>query len=82
LASSRRALDLANDLQLRGLVDFFEVLDAQRSKLVAEISLARSETELTSQTVALYKALGGGWESLDPDGAKSEDTAAAAAPGS
>jgi NodT family efflux transporter outer membrane factor (OMF) lipoprotein len=82
LASSRRALDLANDLQLRGLVDFFEVLDAQRSKLVAEISLARSETELTSQTVALYKALGGGWESLDPDGAKSEDTAAAGTPGS
>jgi hypothetical protein len=37
---------------------------------------------LTSQTVALYKALGGGWESLDPDGAKSEDTAAAGTPGS
>ncbi len=62
LAASRRALELANDLHLRGLVDFFEVLDAQRSQLLAETELARSETALSSQTVSLYKALGGGWE--------------------
>jgi len=64
LDASRRATDLANDLHLRGLVDFFEVLDAQRSQLSAEAQLAQSETALTSQTVALYKALGGGWETL------------------
>lgn len=68
VASSRQALELANDLQLRGLIDFFEVLDAQRSQLIAEAALAQSETTLTSQTVALYKALGGGWESLDAEG--------------
>jgi NodT family efflux transporter outer membrane factor (OMF) lipoprotein len=63
VSSSRRALDLANDLHLRGLIDFFQVLDAQRSNVLAESELARSETALTSDTVALYKALGGGWES-------------------
>jgi NodT family efflux transporter outer membrane factor (OMF) lipoprotein len=68
VASSRQALELANDLQLRGLIDFFEVLDAQRSQLIAEAALAQSDTNLTSQTVALYKALGGGWENLDSEG--------------
>ena len=63
VSSSRRALDLANDLHLRGLIDFFEVLDAQRTNVLAEVQLASSETALTSDTVALYKALGGGWES-------------------
>lgn len=62
VSSSQRALDLANDLHLRGLIDFFQVLDAQRSNVLAESELARSETNLTSDTVALYKALGGGWE--------------------
>jgi len=67
LQASRRALELANDLHLRGLADFFEVLDAQRSKLLAESELARSDTLLASGTVALYKSLGGGWETLDTE---------------
>ena len=67
VSSSRRALDLANDLHLRGLIDFFQVLDAQRSNVLAESELARSETLLTSDTVALYKALGGGWEGWETD---------------
>jgi multidrug efflux system outer membrane protein len=63
LASSRRALDLAWQLHQRGLADYFQVLDAQRTQLSAESDLARGVTDLSSQTVALYKALGGGWES-------------------
>jgi NodT family efflux transporter outer membrane factor (OMF) lipoprotein len=73
VSSSRRALDLANDLHLRGLIDFFQVLDAQRSNVLAESELARSETNLTADTVALYKALGGGWEGWEP---KDEGSAA------
>lgn len=65
LDASRRALELANDLHLRGLADFFEVLDATRSNLLAESEVARSDTALASDTVALYKSLGGGWETLD-----------------
>jgi NodT family efflux transporter outer membrane factor (OMF) lipoprotein len=93
VASSQQALDLANDLQLRGLIDFFEVLDAQRSKLLADSLLAASDTDLTSQTVALYKALGGGWESLGleheptaeasgtPNGEAADEPAPASGPG-
>ena len=51
-----------NDLYTQGIVSFFEVLAAQQSQLRSESSLAESTTELAAQTVALYKALGGGWE--------------------
>jgi NodT family efflux transporter outer membrane factor (OMF) lipoprotein len=68
VAASRRALDLGTDLNLRGLVDFFEVLDARRSNLLAEAALAESDAAVASGAVALYKALGGGWETLDRAG--------------
>ncbi|MFN0009280.1 MAG: efflux transporter outer membrane subunit [Planctomycetota bacterium] len=77
LDASRRSLELANDLHLRGLADFFEVLDAQRAQLLNEADLTRSDTAIASDTVALYKSLGGGWETLDE-----QASAGPAAPGS
>ncbi len=65
LDADRRAVTLANDLYERGIVSFFEVLVAQQSLLRSESSLAQSTTDLSSKTVALYKALGGGWEDAD-----------------
>ena len=38
------------------------VLDAQRSLFAAEDQFAQSETAVSSDLVALFKALGGGWE--------------------
>lgn len=64
LAASERALSYAGELQARGLVDFFQVIDAQRTRLAAESELAASRTALSQKTVALYKALGGGWQVL------------------
>lgn len=49
-----------------GLVDFLQVLDAERSLLEAEDGLARGRTDAATSLVALYKALGGGW--IAPDG--------------
>jgi NodT family efflux transporter outer membrane factor (OMF) lipoprotein len=63
LEADRRALLRVNDLYTRGIVSFFEVLAAQQSQLRSESSLAESTADLAAQTVALYKALGGGWES-------------------
>lgn len=62
LAASDRSLGYANELQARGLADFFEVIDAQRTRLLADSELAQSRTALAEKTVALYKALGGGWQ--------------------
>jgi multidrug efflux system outer membrane protein len=61
-SSSRRAVSMSNDLYLQGLVPFFSVLIDQRVLYLVESDLAQSEAALASNLVALYKALGGGWE--------------------
>ncbi len=60
--SSRRALELANQLYTQGLGEFLNVLDAERTLYQAEDQLAQSEQNVSINLVALYKALGGGWE--------------------
>jgi len=62
VAANRRAVELANELYVRGLNDFLNVLDAQRALYVTETELAQSEATMASNLVALYKALGGGWQ--------------------
>jgi len=66
--ASRIAAQLARARYDGGMVDFFEVLDAERTLLVAEDSLAQSRTATATTLVAVYKALGGGWQSAPPPG--------------
>ncbi|HYF01700.1 MAG TPA: TolC family protein, partial [Planctomycetota bacterium] len=66
VAANRRAVELADDLQRQGLAGFLDVLDARRSLYAAEAELARSEADVVLALVALYKALGGGWEAGGP----------------
>jgi NodT family efflux transporter outer membrane factor (OMF) lipoprotein len=47
-----------------GLVDFSNVLDAQRSQLSFQEQLAQSNGAVVSNLVKLYKSLGGGWSSF------------------
>jgi NodT family efflux transporter outer membrane factor (OMF) lipoprotein len=61
-AADRRAVEMANELYIRGLNSFLNVLDAQRSLYAAENDVAQSEATMAANLVALYKALGGGWE--------------------
>src|SRR5262245_18900885 len=61
VGESRRAVELSNELYLRGLGDFLSVLEAQKSRYELEDELAQSETSVLVNLVALYKALGGGW---------------------
>ncbi len=62
VAANRRAVEMANELYVRGINDFLNVLDAQRSLYVSENDLSESEANMATNLVALYKALGGGWE--------------------
>ncbi len=62
VAANRRAAAMANELYVRGLDDYLSVLDAQRALYLTETELAVSEAAMASNLVALYKALGGGWE--------------------
>lgn len=62
VAANRRAVQMANDLYTQGLVPFLNVLDSERTLYSSESDLAISEASMSSNLVALYKALGGGWE--------------------
>ncbi|MEO8715825.1 MAG: efflux transporter outer membrane subunit [Acetobacteraceae bacterium] len=61
VVQDRRALGLARSRYEQGVADFLQVLDAERSLLNAEQQLASSTTSVSTDLVALYKALGGGW---------------------
>ena len=59
--AAERAEKISRDLFQAGLVDFSNVLDAQRSLLSFQDELAVSEGTVTTNLITLYKALGGGW---------------------
>ncbi|KNY12360.1 RND transporter [Achromobacter piechaudii] len=61
-AQSRRAADLAQLRYRAGSAPYLTVLDAQRTLLRAQDAVAVAETDSYTRLVALYKALGGGWE--------------------
>jgi multidrug efflux system outer membrane protein len=63
-AASDKAARLARQRFEGGLSDFLNVLDAERDELDAETSVAQSETEVATDLIALYKALGGAWEGV------------------
>lgn len=67
VAENHKALALAQSRYQQGVADFLAVLDAQRSLLSTEQQLALSTETVSSNLVALYKALGGGWEPALPD---------------
>lgn len=60
--SSRAAARLASVQYREGTADFLVLLDAERERLAAEDSQAQAEIELYRGIVAIYKALGGGWQ--------------------
>src|SRR5208282_1496708 len=64
VAANQRALELANDRYTKGIADFLNVVDAQRSLYQTEDQLADSQSTVSVNLVALYKALGGGWITL------------------
>jgi multidrug efflux system outer membrane protein len=61
-AASATAARLARTRYEGGYVDFLEVLDSERTQLQAEDTLAQSRTTTATSLIAVYKALGGGWE--------------------
>ena len=60
--SAQRSTDLAFTQYREGAVDFQRVIEAMRSLLVEETTLAQAQSDIATNLIALYKALGGGWE--------------------
>jgi multidrug efflux system outer membrane protein len=63
-AASDKAAELAQKRFEGGLIDFLEVLDAERTALSAELLLSQSRTDSATSLIAVYKALGAGWGGL------------------
>jgi NodT family efflux transporter outer membrane factor (OMF) lipoprotein len=60
--SSSLAVELARAQYTDGLSDFQPVLDSQLALAELQDTLAQSEAAIATNLIALYKALGGGWE--------------------
>jgi multidrug efflux system outer membrane protein len=60
--AAQRSLDIANIQYQEGLVDFQRVLESQRTLFIQQDTLVSSRGGLAQTLVALYKAMGGGWE--------------------
>ena len=59
----RRSVELAQERYAQGLADFLVVLEAQRFLYAAEDAVVQVEQAVATDAIALYKAVGGGWES-------------------
>jgi outer membrane protein, multidrug efflux system len=65
VTSSRQSLALANKLYANGLTGFVNVLEAERALYQAQDALVQSDRTVSTDVVALYKSLGGGWETAE-----------------
>ncbi|YCM43917.1 efflux transporter outer membrane subunit [Verrucomicrobiaceae bacterium 227] len=61
VTAARRTVELSQQRYDSGVVDYFEVVDAQRTALEAERSTSRIQNTRDLATIALIKALGGTW---------------------
>jgi NodT family efflux transporter outer membrane factor (OMF) lipoprotein len=60
--AARRSLDIATLQYREGLTDFQRVLDSQQTLFSQEDLLVTNRGNLAQSLIALYKAMGGGWE--------------------
>ena len=67
VVDARRALTLARARYTQGVDTFTTVLQNSETVLGAEMNLSQATAGISTDFVALYKALGGGWETTFPD---------------
>jgi outer membrane protein, multidrug efflux system len=63
--TAQQMLNVAENRYKAGYSGYFEVLDAQRSHHEATLAFVQSRQQVLIATVALFKALGGGWQSAE-----------------
>jgi outer membrane protein TolC len=66
VTAARATIDAVEAQYRFGTTDLTTVLNAQADLFQAQDNLTQSQGTIRRQTVALYKALGGGWEALPP----------------
>jgi NodT family efflux transporter outer membrane factor (OMF) lipoprotein len=64
--ANEHAFDLAQQRYTEGIATYIDVLNAQQSVLSSQSSYQNSTAAVSTDLVALYLALGGGWEDTFP----------------
>jgi len=59
---SNRALSLARTQYQAGATSFLDLLTAEQTEVAADQALAASDQQLAADQIAVFQALGGGWE--------------------
>jgi len=60
--ASQESTDLSTDLYEHGETNYLNVIESQRALYSSQDQLIVSETTVITNLIALYKALGGGWD--------------------
>jgi multidrug efflux system outer membrane protein len=68
LVSARRSSDLADKLYAAGRSSYLDLLDAQRNLAAVERAAVQLRGNRAVTTVALIRALGGGWDGANASG--------------
>jgi multidrug efflux system outer membrane protein len=62
VAENERAVSIAQAEYSNGIINLLDVLEVQRNLYVSQDALAQATQTVSTDLVAIYKALGGGWE--------------------
>jgi multidrug efflux system outer membrane protein len=62
VAANQRSFDLSYELYSRGLTAFLNVLTSENALYASQDALIQSQSTVLTNMIALYKALGGGWD--------------------
>jgi outer membrane protein TolC len=62
MTAAQRSVEISVVQYREGAVDYQRVLDAERSLLQQQNDLTQTRSSVATNLIALYKALGGGWE--------------------
>lgn len=81
VAAAQTALSLAQTRYREGLVNYLDVLEAERTVLNAELGLVQTERARLADMVGLFKALGGGWSPATAGAEPSTTVSLSTAPG-
>jgi hypothetical protein len=65
VTENQAALQVARQRYSEGAIDFLNVITTQAQLLQSENDLADSDTQIATNLVNLYRAIGGGWEVAD-----------------
>ena len=68
----REQKGLANDRFYGGVAPYLEVLDSDRELFDSELKLTQDRANELLAVIALYRALGGGWQTEDTPGSKTK----------